>query len=47
MNSLISDLSVDDFNSIKRNNNLLFPKSIRGCIIGKSGCGKTNLLMNI
>lgn len=28
-----------------RNNNPLLPKSIRGCIIGKSGCGKTNLLM--
>jgi hypothetical protein len=32
---------------IKRNNNNLFPSnSIRACIIGKSGCGKTVLLMN-
>ena len=25
----------------KRNNNTLFPKSIRGLIVGKSNCGKT------
>ena len=31
----------------KRNNNPLLPKSIRGLIIGKSGCGKTTLLMNL
>ena len=23
------------------------PNSIRACIIGKSGCGKTNLLLNL
>lgn len=41
-----SDYSVKNYYS-KRNNNPLLPKSIRGCIIGKSGCGKTNLLMNL
>ena len=32
---------------IKRNNNKFFPKSIRGIIVGKSGCGKTTLLLNL
>jgi len=32
---------------INRNNNPLLPKSIRGVIIGKSGCGKTTLLCNL
>lgn len=41
-----SDYSVKNYYS-KRNNNPLLPESIRGCIIGKSGCGKTNLLMNL
>lgn|SRR5699024_2027941 len=44
---MITDLSVNEYQTIQRKNNLLFPKSIRGCIIGKSGCGKTNLLMNL
>lgn len=30
-----------------RDNNPLLPKSIRGLLIGKSGCGKTTLLMNL
>jgi len=42
----ILDLSVKTFQT-NRNNNPLLPRSIRGCIIGKSGCGKTNLLVNL
>jgi predicted ATP-binding protein involved in virulence len=42
----ILDLSINNFYS-KRNNNELLPNSIRACIIGKSGCGKTILLMNL
>ena len=34
-------------NKSKRNNNKLLPKSIRGIIVGKSGCGKTTLLLNL
>lgn len=33
--------------SKKRQNHPLLPKSIRGLLIGKSGCGKTTLLMNL
>ena len=40
------NLSIGNFYS-KRNNSDLLPNSIRACIIGKSGCGKTNLLMNL
>ena len=36
-----------DEKSNRRNNNKLFPKSIRGLIVGKSGCGKTTLLLNL
>ena len=32
---------------LKRKNNKLFPKSIRGILIGKSNCGKTTLLLNL
>ena len=32
---------------IKRNNSKLLPKSIRGIIVGRSGCGKTTLLLNL
>ena len=31
----------------QKNHSSLLPGSIRACIIGKSGCGKTNLLMNL
>ena len=31
----------------KRCNNKLLPKSIRGLIVAKSGCGKTTLLLNL
>ena len=30
-----------------RFNNPLLPRSIRGLIVGKSGCGKTTLLLNL
>ena len=33
--------------AVVRHNHPLLPKSIRGLIIGKSGCGKTTLLMNL
>lgn len=34
-------------NNYKERNNKLLPNSIRGLIIGKSGCGKTTLLLNL
>ena len=42
----IKDLSWNE-NLTKRFNNPLLPRSIRGLIIGKSGCGKTTLLLNL
>ena len=34
-------------NLSKRSNHTLLPKGIRGLIIGKSGCSKTTLLINL
>ena len=34
-------------NVTNKNNYPLLPKSLRGLIVGKSGCGKTNLLLNL
>ena len=34
-------------NLLKRQNNPLLPNNIRVLLIGKSGCGKTNLLLNL
>ena len=42
----IADLSWNKVIS-KRFNNPLLPRSIRGIIIGKLGCGKTTLLLNL
>ena len=42
----VKDLARNDILS-KRCNSPLLPKSIRGIIVGKSGCGKTTLLINL
>ena len=42
----IRDLSWNE-TTTKRFNNPLLPRSIRGIIVGKSGCGKTTLLLNL
>ena len=42
----IQDLSWCS-SSTKRFNHSLLPKSIRGLIIGKFGCGKTTMLLNL
>ena len=42
----IRDLSWNE-TTTKRFNNPLFPRSIRGIIVGKSNCGKTTLLLNL
>jgi len=41
----IKDLAWNETQS-KRFNNSMFPRSIRGLIVGKSNCGKTMLLLN-
>ena len=42
----IKDLTWNEISS-RIFNNPLFPKSIRGILIGKSACGKTTLLLNL
>ena len=42
----IKDLSWNE-SITKRFNNPLLPRSIRGIIVGKSGCSKTTLLFNL
>ena len=42
----IKDLSWNE-SITKRFHNPLLPRSIRGIIVGKSGCGKTTLLLNL
>ena len=42
----VKDLSWNE-SITKRLNNPLLPRSIRGIIVGKSGCGKTTLLLNL
>ena len=44
-NMEIKDLTWNEISS-RRFNNPLFPKSIRGILVGKSACGKTTLLLN-
>ena len=41
----IKELAWNETSS-KRFNNPLFPRNIRGLIVGKSNCGKTTLLLN-
>ena len=42
----IKNLSWNE-NVTNKNNHPLLPKSLRGWIVGKSGCGKTTLLLNL
>ena len=42
----IKDLSWNE-SITKRFNNPLLPRSIRGIIVGKSGCCKTTVLLNL
>ena len=39
----VKNLSWD----LRKSNHKLLPKNVRGLIIGKSGCGKTTLLLNL
>jgi len=41
----IKNISWDE-NTTNKNNNPLLPRSLRGLIVGKSGCGITTLLLN-
>ena len=41
----VQDLSWHS--NLNHNNNPLLPSTIKGIILGKSGCGKTNLLLNL
>jgi len=42
----VKNLSWNEHIANKKNHNIL-PKSLRGLIVGKSGCGKTTLLLNL
>ena len=42
----IEDLSWNEVTAMRFNHPLL-PRSIRGIIVGKSGCGKMTLLLNL
>jgi len=42
----IKNLSWNE-NITNKNNNFLLPRSLGGLIVGKSGCGKTTLLLNL
>ena len=42
----IKNLSWNE-NVTNKNNHSLLPNSLRGLIVGKSGCGKTTLLLNL
>ena len=42
----IANLSWNEVIS-KRFNNPFLPRSIRGIVVGKSGCGKTTPLLNL
>jgi len=41
------EMNLDWEIETNRNNSPMLPRSIRGLIVGKSGCGKTNLLLNL
>ena len=41
------DINLDWEEKTNRNNSSILPNNIRGLIVGKSGCGKTNLLLNL